>query len=378
MDNNSGKKYKIAQIIIHLANGGTESLLREYVTQMDKNKFENIVICVQPSLGSASEKALAEAGIKVYFVGDQLGKGKDPVRQAINCVKTYRIIYDILEKENVYAVHTHLSTNRFAYKFIMDHRDVKYFHTVHCPVAWMFNEGLKAKIENIIVKSIIKNRQIKFIALHRAMADEINKWFNVNDTEVLENGIHLDIFRNPGVTKSEIRKEIGIPENAFVLGHVGRMAPEKNHKKIFEVFKELKKRRPDAILLLVGNGRCEDEVKQLNNKMGLSDSTFILSNRTDVNRLLKAMDVFIFPSLFEGLGIALIEAEASGLKCVISDTVPKETHLVENLSALPLDESASVWCDAVLDNSIKNPAEGDINAYDIKNVMKKLEGIYTN
>lgn len=376
MDN--GNKIKIAQIIIHLANGGTESLLREYVTQMDKDKFENIVICVQPSLGSASEKSLAEAGIKVYFVGDQLGKGKDPVRQAINCVKTYRIIYDILEKENVYAVHTHLSTNRFAYKFIMDHRDVKYFHTVHCPVAWMFNQGLKAKIENIVVKSIVKNRQIRFIALHKAMAQEINRWFSVNDTAVLENGIHLDIFRNPGVSKEDIRRELNIPQDAFVLGHVGRMAPEKNHQKIFEVFKELKSRRPDAVLLLVGNGRCEDEVKQLNKDMGLADSTVILSNRTDVNRLLKAMDVFIFPSLFEGLGIALIEAEASGLKCVISDTVPKETHLTERLTALSLNAPASEWCDAVLDNSLTSPLEGDIEAYDIKNVMKKLEGIYTD
>ena len=145
---------------------------------------------------------------------------------------------------------------------------------------------------------------------------------------------------------------------------------------MIKVFGELLKRRPDAHMLFVGSGYIEDEVKEMIRNSGFADKITLISNRGDVNRVLAAMDVFMFPSLFEGLGIALLEAETAGLRCVVSDQVPKEAYVSDNLASLSLDAPVSDWCDAILDESIKTPPSRCIADYDMKNIISTLENLY--
>ena len=371
------KKTKIAQVIIHLGNGGTESLLREYVTNMDKDSFENVVFCIQRSQNSAAEKSLADAGIHVYFIGDMLKNGDSFINKLSGFIKSYYSVYSLLKKENPDVIHTHLSTNRFIMPYAITHRHTSYVHTVHCPVDFMFEGDIKKKAENLFVKYLTKFRKMQLIGLHADMAKELNERFHVDNSLYLENGIHLDKFRNPGVTKQEIRQELGISDDTFVLGHVGRMCPEKNHELIVKVFAKLHEKQPNSKLLLVGNGRCDAEVREMIDKAGISEDTIILSNRTDVNRILKAMDVFIFPSLFEGFGISLIEAESAGLKCVMADTIPTATYLSENIIVRRLSDSTDKWVDSILNEIPSNPVLDDIEKYNIKTVINKLQNIYT-
>jgi len=174
-------------------------------------------------------------------------------------------------------------------------------------------------------------------------------WQDDPACRVLYCGIDLAPFADP-CDPSDVRAALEIPADAFVIGHVGRLIPQKNHALLVEIAAEVASREPNMRLLLVGVGALRETIAKQAADLGIAGRIIFAGSRTDVPRLLRgAMDVFLFPSLFEGLGLALVEAQAAGLPCIISDVVPPEADLVRPLiRRLSLGQSASVWADAVL------------------------------
>lgn len=375
----SNKKLNLLHTIVYLNTGGTENLLKEYITRIDEDRFNSSIMCSREHRNTVIEETFAKKGIRMYFLGDYLKSKKHIHGYFIyNGIKCHILAYRYIKSIKPDIIHTHLGTNRYVIPYMLFHRKVKLVHTVHCPPEQMFEGTPTNRKENFAVKFLTKFFKMRLIALHEDMAEDLNRRFNVDNTIVLNNGICVEKFRDPGVTKAEMRKELGVPEDSFLIGQVGRLAPEKNHEFTIKVFGELLKRRPDAHLLFVGSGYIEDEVKEMIKNSGFADKITLISNRGDVNRVLAAMDVFMFPSLFEGLGIALLEAETAGLKCVVSDTVPKETYISDKLVALSLDAPVSDWCDAILDDNMKTDPVRSIADYDMKNIISSLENFYEN
>jgi glycosyltransferase involved in cell wall biosynthesis len=147
-----------------------------------------------------------------------------------------------------------------------------------------------------------------------------------------------------------VRSELGIPTDAFVVGHVGRLHEQKNHRFLLEIAVEIFKREPRAHFLLIGDGPLRSILEERVIEMDLSKQTLLIGSRSDVPRLMRgAIDVFLFPSLHEGLGLVLIEAQASGLACVLSDVVPKEADVVKPLMhRMSLSQPAAIWAEMVL------------------------------
>lgn len=176
-----------------------------------------------------------------------------------------------------------------------------------------------------------------------------SRWASDAACRVLYCGIDLDPFSGP-VNRAEVRAEFDIPEDALVIGNVGRFTPQKNHAFLLEVAAQVATRQPNLRVLLVGVGALRAEVEEQATRLGIADRVIYAGSRTDVPRLLRgAMDVFLFPSLFEGLGLAFVEAQAAGLPCVISDVVPREADVVAPvIRRLPLAAPASAWAEAVL------------------------------
>ena len=164
---------------------------------------------------------------------------------------------------------------------------------------------------------------------------------------VVYNGIEVEKYFPNEEKRSEIRKSLGI-ENNFVVGHVGRFVHQKNHDFITEVFKEIKIKRPDAKLLLIGTGELEEEIKEKVKAMGLENDVIFYGTTNKVNEVMQAMDTFIVPSHHEGLGIVLIEAQSAGLYCTASSVVPKLAKVSENIQFISLDESAEIWAEKIL------------------------------
>lgn len=167
--------------------------------------------------------------------------------------------------------------------------------------------------------------------------------------QVFYYGIDLTAFRD-AIEKVAVRADLGIPADAFVIGHVGRLVPQKNHEFLLQIAAAVAKKEPKMRLLLMGDGVLRHPLEQEVAQLGLSDRVIFTGVRPDVSRLMRgAMDLFLFPSLYEGLGLVLVEAQAAGLPCIVSDVVPEEADVVKPLiQRLSLSQPTSVWADAVL------------------------------
>ncbi len=164
----------------------------------------------------------------------------------------------------------------------------------------------------------------------------------------LNNGIDLDQYRFDPEARRSVREEFGIPEGVFLLGHVGRFSEQKNHGYLLEIFAEILKRRPDAKLLLIGGGELESSIRDKANELGMKGSVIFAGIRSDVPKLLSAFDAFALPSLYEGMPNVIIEAQAVGVPCIISDTITREANVTGGVKYLPLASAPSVWAEAVL------------------------------
>lgn len=196
---------------------------------------------------------------------------------------------------------------------------------------------------------------------------------------ILNNGIDLSKYNFDADMREQKRRELGI-ENNLVVGHVGRLNYIKNHKFLLDVFAELKKINDNAVLLIVGEGEEKDAIEGKARRLGVEDSVILTGVRNDVYDLLQAMDVFVFPSLKEGLPVTLIEAQATKLPCLISDTVSKYARQNSNVEYISLSAQAAEWALKAQElASIDRESiscEKLIKNYDINETAKQLEKIY--
>lgn len=225
-------------------------------------------------------------------------------------------------------------------------------------------------------------RQIPASATHFfACSEEAGKWmFPGQNVTVVKNGIETEKFAFDPAIRARTRRRLGLGE-ALTLGHVGRFAPQKNHDFLMDVFAAVREREPGARLLLVGEGPLEPRIREKARLLGLDDSVVFLGVRTDVNELLQAMDVFILPSLYEGLSLSAVEAQTAGLHCVFSDSVCAECKMTDAAEFVSLRESPAVWAERILAGADGNRTDkkDEIAAYgyDIRTTAGNLQEFYT-
>lgn len=362
---------KIAEFVGSIQDGGAETLVKDYVLMLNKSKFNTMIIVLRRSPNTANDKILTEQGIKIIPI---CKSNFLPLKIIQKLNYWWYVPYKlrkILRDERIEVLHIHMALLHYLKKIP---KQIKILYTCHSkPERYLSG---KRQDENKSAKYLIQHNNLQMIALHDDMRKEINQMFNINNTVVIRNGIDFNRFRNISETQSQIRKTLNIPENAFVVGHVGRFSGVKNHTFLVDVFSELCKRKENAFLLLVGAGELKQQIEEKLNSLGLQGKYLILSHRSDIPQLMKAMDVFVFPSLFEGLGIVLIEAQVSGLRCIVSDAVPEEAFKTELAVPVSLKKSPAEWCDVILDESIKGRANGNIEDYDMNKEIKRLESLY--
>lgn len=199
---------------------------------------------------------------------------------------------------------------------------------------------------------------------------------------VIKNGIRTERFAWNPESRASLRKEFDI-ENNLVVGNVSRFEEQKNHKFLLKIFYEIHKLDPTAILMLVGQGTLEEQIRSEARGLRILDKIIFTGVRSDVNDLMQAMDVFVLPSLFEGLGIVNIEAQAAGLPCFVSDkVVPPEVDVTDLMHHIPLEESPEEWAKQILAGVIsvedRRDRSGEIVAsgFDVRSTCKQLCEFY--
>lgn len=365
-----------------MASGGAETLAKDYAIELHKRGYDVTVLVRRDAPEMPNQKALRENGIRVIPVFRQqrkqqnflLGTFQRKIQFLYEPFKIRKIISQI--KPDV--IHVHLRLMQcffFSYDLL---KKTKIFYTSHNETSVVFeNSTFTGKREVLTIKLFLKKRNLRIIALHNRMADEINRLFGVKNTVVVNNPIDLDRFFDVKVNKTSEKNLLGIPEKSFVIGNVGRFNQQKNHSFLVEVFSEVASKREDAFLLMIGSGELIQEVRDLLKKKHLENRYLILSDRKDIPELLSVMDVFCFPSLFEGFPLAVLEAQAVRLPCFISSRVPEEIMLTEHIWRLNLEEGAKVWADNILDpnKELFRPTHS-LEEFDISNVIDKLETVY--
>ncbi|HEL1613271.1 TPA: glycosyltransferase [Streptococcus suis] len=201
------------------------------------------------------------------------------------------------------------------------------------------------------------------------------------DVKIIENGICLEDYTFNQITRREMRERLGISEQAKIVGTVGRLSEEKNPLFILNIIEELIKMNPTYQFLWIGDGGLKDELVIKSKEKGLMDHIKFLGNRSDVNDLLQVFDVFILPSLYEGFGIVNIEAQVSGLPCLVSDAVPDLAKVNDNFHFLSIKEDATVWAQHIIDMTDQRILSNHLElfrkrGFDIKQGAEKLRASY--
>jgi len=197
---------------------------------------------------------------------------------------------------------------------------------------------------------------------------------------ILKNAIDTKKYIYDHNTRLDKRKELQI-EDKFVIGHVGRFSTPKNHDLLIEIFNVVHNKNKNTILLLVGDGELRPIIENKVKELGLINSVIFMGVRSDIPEILQAMDLFLFPSLFEGLGIVAIEAQAAALPCIVSDSIPKEAHITDLIQSLSLSNSLEEWAEPILNYSDTHERsnmqkEIDSSGYDINRTVHWLQNFY--
>ncbi len=303
--------------------------------------------------------------------------------------------------------HSGLIKNRNALdKFFEEHKEYKILHQHSSSLSYI--EPLKsAKKHNVPVRivhshstreggSFLHNYIHKwnqlfidsYATLFFTCSDLAGKWMfskkihKSDSYKIINNGIQTSNFVFNKEKRRNVRKNMGIYDK-FVMGHVGRLTYPKNHEFLIEVFNDFLKKEPNSILLLVGDGELRNLIKQKIKSLNLEDNIKLTGKRDDIADLLQAMDVFVFPSHFEGLPVTLVEAQAAGLPCVVSDNITKQVKITDNIEYIKLTSPTSTWVDKIIEikeNHVRRDEEEYIVSagFDIRTVANSLQEFYIN
>ena len=246
--------------------------------------------------------------------------------------------------------------------------------------------GLRAGITDFLKRILcfILRIPCKMFATHWLACSEaaaINGWgknsVKKGEVIILPNAIDPERFKFDEKARKEIRARYGIKDDDFVIGHVGRFYPQKNHDFLIDVFYEVHKQKPSAKLLLLGDGPLQEKIRKKVKDLGIADSIIFAGLQKGPAPFYSAMDVFAFPSLWEGLGIVLLEAQYNGLPCVVSEVVPKEAEISDGITSMDLNTSVQEWAKDVISLSrMRNYVKCVKSQFDINVAFPKLQMLY--
>lgn len=322
---------KILIITSGLTAGGVESLLLNIIDEADKNQYKFDILIPKESLDNWEYK-FKKYGCNVLRIPRVKNQGY------LKAIRAYKKIitvgeYDIVHSQTGFAGVLPMIAGTITKKCKL----ICHSH---------FDNYQYPKITKIFARILLRFLPCKKLACSYGAGYEL--YGRRGKFDFVKNGIDSRKFAYNPQLRQEIRAEWGIGKNDFVLGTVGRMQYQKNHEFLVRIFKEVQKRDNNSKLVLIGDGELREDIKKQVEGFGLSDSVMFLGNRNDVYRLLNGMDIFIMPTRFEGLSLALLEVQCAGLPCLTTNVVPKEAKVTEAFHFLSLDLPAEEWADVAL------------------------------
>ena len=358
---------RVLQVVTHMNRGGLETMLMNYYRSIDREQLQFDFLTHRPYEGDYGEE-IKQMGGKIYHL---------PILNPFSgsYKKTLRLFFS--EHPEYQIVHVHQDCLSGAILKIAKECGIK-VRIAHSHSASQ-DKDIKYPIKLLFRRNITRHAT----ALMACGSDAGNWMFHGADFLVLNNAIDTHLYVCNSAKRDRMRTKLGIDQDELVIGHVGRLDYPKNHLFLVDIFHQVKRLIPHAKLLLIGDdtGDFADRTKEKVRSLGFEDSVIFAGIRSDVPDLLQAMDVFVFPSNYEGLPMTMVEAQAAGLPCLISDKVPIECKMTDLVQQIPLSAGAEVWAKAAMksaketvreDTSVQIKAAG----FDIAENAKWLQNYY--
>lgn len=358
---------RVLHVVGQMNRGGTETLLMTLLRITDNTKFRYDFV-EQTSEPCDYDEEILALGSKIYRC-PTIG---------IKSLHTYRQWWKVFFEQHPEYKIVHGHSRGSAPIYLDEANKAGRITVAHCHNN-SFGRGFSGIARRIWQQPLKHIADYNFACSYDSGVSQFGK---NGEFTVLRNGIDTPAFVWNLETRDGVREELGLGD-CFAIGNVARFESQKNHSFLIEVFYELQKMQPDSKLVLVGRGTLENEIRQQIDSLGIADKVIFTGVRSDVNELMQAMDVFVLPSYFEGLGIVNIEAQAAGLPCFASaDVVPPEAKVTELLHYIPLDKGAKFWAEEILNNRIpvtmrRNTMDDIVRAgFDIRSTAAELERFY--
>ncbi|MTN82435.1 glycosyltransferase [Turicibacter sanguinis] len=349
--------------------GGVEAVVMNYYRNIDRTKIQFDFFCSEEST-DIPYKEIESMGGKVVLIPSYS-----------KLIKYQKELKRIFTEGNYQIVHSHIST--------MSIFPLRVATKVGIPIRIAHSHSttsIKEKKKNIM-KQILRNFSKIYANNYFCCSELAGRWLFGNRTYddgkvfLVNNAIDLTKFTFNSKIRKEKRIELGIDDDTLVIGHIGRFVKQKNHDFLIDIFNEIHMKNENSLLFLAGQGPLQNELSNKVKELKLENSVKFLGQRSDTNDLYQAFDIFLLPSLYEGLPVVGIEAQASGLLCVFSNNVTKETKILKSTQCIPLSFNEKKWSEIILDSYnvfLRSECSDEIakKGFNIKDEAIKLERKY--
>ncbi|MCO7176712.1 glycosyltransferase family 1 protein [Sporolactobacillus kofuensis] len=351
--------------------GGVESFLMNYYRQMNKKRVQFDFLTIFPKI--AYEDEIQTLGGRVWHI-----HGK--VHHLFQYIKDLKCFF-AQNGQNYKSIWVNscslanIDYLKFAKRYGVTTRIIHSHNTQE-------TDGFVKKIFHYWNKLFLR----RYATDYWACSNAAGSWFyskkimSGSRYKLIHNAIETTLYSFSRPVRKNYRKILGITDQIFVIGHVGRFHNQKNHKFIIDVFYEMHKRCPQTVLVLIGSGKLEANMREKVDLLGITDAVIFMGMRNNVNEWMQAMDLFLLPSRYEGLPVVSIEAQAAGLQVIASTAVTKEAAITKLMNYYSLKQSASCWASLILNHKeyVRSDTSTMIKAsgYDIETEAKKLEEIF--
>ncbi len=353
-----------------LNRGGAEAMVMNYYREIDRKKVQFDFVVHREEKGDYEDEVTALGG-KIYRMmplrPHTFGKYQKQIAAFFDEHPGYQVVHGQCSESGYFF---YKEAAKRGIPVIIAHA-----HNSHVRVdlKWFFRTWMKHKMR-------------PYLTHYLSCGDEASEWLFGKELAqkaiVIKNAIDSRLYSFDSGIRKRKREELGIDPAALAVCHVGRFDKVKNHGFIVEIFAELLKKRPDARLLLIGDGELKAQTEQKVRDSGIDKQVDFLGVRRDVNELLQASDVMLFPSLFEGLPVTLVEAQCTGLPCLISDSIPDEVIVTDLIESTPLNKPPTYWAEKLITSAEKKherasyPQKITEAGFDIKKNVRWLENFY--
>lgn len=355
---------RIAYIIGKMWAGGVESVVFNYYREIDHSKFQFDFYYDEDST-VVPPQDLIDMGARFFLL--------PPYQKLSKYIRKLRYYF---RKEKYQIVHSHLNTISVFPLYVAWREKV--------PIRIAHNHSVPGgdEFKRNIIKLFLRKFAKLFATDYFACSEKAGRWmfgdaaFDSGKVYIMKNAINFDAFLSTNDEADIIREKMGLNDK-FVVGHVGRFTYAKNHNFLLEVFADILKTKPSSQLLLVGDGELRNQIVNKINDLGIRESVSLIGKVSDASTYYKAMDVVICPSVFEGLSLATVEAQAAGKNIVISEAVPNEAIISDGCHYMSIMDPPHTWAEKAIEVANREISYTDRkDEYEIKLAIKKLEKKY--